>query len=137
MRHQTVQLTKKFELHQKRTHMAEKPNDILNDFHEVLQRCCKLEDTLLKNIGLLNCIKNNELTATKDLEKSQEKLQILTQKTNDVEQEMCNCKGMVLQRGEDLKALEERCSKTVNVYEKNKEKFQQLLEEIEREKTTN
>lgn len=114
--------------------MAEKPNDILKDFHEILQRCCKLEDTLLKNVGLLNCIKNNEGNATKELEKSQEKLQDLTQKTDALESDMNKLKAKALSEWEGLHELEERCSKTVEIYEKSREKFQQLLQEIEQEK---
>lgn len=116
--------------------MAEKSNDILKGFHEVLQRCCKLEDTLLKNVELLNCIKNNEASETKEVEKSQEKLQDLTQKTDALESEVNKLKAKDLSEWEGLNALEERCSKTVEIYEKSKEKFQQLLQEIEQEKET-
>ena len=114
---------------------VEKPNDILKEFHEILQRCCKLEDTLLRNVGMLNCIKNNEGNASKDLEQNQEKLRVLTQKTDALESEMNKLTAKNFSsEGIDLEGLERRCSKTVEIYEKNKEKFQQLLQEIEQDK---
>lgn len=114
---------------------VEKPNDILKDFHEILQRCCQLEDTLLKNVGLLNCIKNNEASSSKDLEKSQAKLQVLTQKTDALESDMNKLTAKDFQSKEiDLQKLEKRCEKTVEIYEKSKETFRQLLQEIEQEK---
>ena len=120
--------------------MAEKPvqktHDVLKEFHEILQRCCKLEDTLLNNVGLLNCIKNGEADASKDLEKSQQKLQALRQKTEALESKM-NGVGLAkdfLSGGIDLQGLEKRCENTVQIYEKKKKKFEQLLKEIEMEK---
>ena len=120
--------------------MAEKPvqktHDVLKEFHEILQRCCKLEDTLLNNVGLLNCIKNGEADSSKDLEKSQQKLQALRQKTEALESKM-NDVGLAenfLSGGIDLQGLEKGCENTVQIYEKNKKKFEQLLKEIEMEK---
>lgn len=119
--------------------MAEKPGqktqDVLKEFHEILQRCCKLEDTLLNNVGLLNCIKNGEADASKDLEKSQQKLQALRQKTEALESKMNNVTAKDFRsRRTDLQGLEKRCENTVQIYEKNKEKLGQLLKEIEKEK---
>ena len=114
---------------------VEKSNDMLKDFQEILQRCCKLEDTLLRNVGLLNCIKNNEATASKDLEKNQERLQVLKQKTEVLESEMNKSKAKDLnKKGEDLKGLEKRRAKTLEIYEKSKENFEQLMQDIEKDK---
>lgn len=116
--------------------MAEKPNDnILKDFHEILQRCCKLEDTLLRNVELLNCMKNSKASAAKDLENDKEKLLVLRRKTNALESEMKKLTTNDFVNGEsDLESLKKRCARTEKIYEKSKEKFQQLLQEIEEEK---
>ena len=119
--------------------MAEKSvpetRDVLKEFHQILKRCCKLEDTLLENVGLLNCIKNGEVDASKELEKSRENLQALRQKTDALDSKMKKLTAKdFLSKGIDLEGLEKRCTDTTKIYEQNKEKFEQLLKEIEKEK---
>ena len=109
-----------------------KPNDILQEFHEILQRCCKLEDTLIKNAGMLNCIKN-DANAFKDMEKIEVKIQDLTQKTHALESEKNRITAKDFQEGIDLEDLEKRCAKLAEVCANSKEKFQQLMEEIEQD----
>lgn len=112
---------------------VEKPDDILKEFHEILQRCCQLEDTLLKNVGLLNCIKNNEANSPKDLKQNQEQLKILTQKTDTLTSEMSKLTTKVfLCKKADLQSLEKRRAKAEEVHEKSKEKFLLLLNETEK-----
>jgi DNA repair ATPase RecN len=110
-----------------------KPNDILQEFHEILQRCCKLEDTLIKNVGMLNCIKNNDANSCKDLENIEMKMQDMRQKTDALESEQNKLTAKDLQKGTDLEDLKKRCAKSADICEKSKENFRQLMQEIEQD----
>lgn len=109
-----------------------KPEKIYHDFKEVLQRCCDLENTLLKNVHLLNCIKNKEEFAMEQLEKSEKDFETVRKSTETLKCEIDE-NDVESERLIDRKNLRQRLENTQKLYEKSKAVFQQLLQEIEPE----
>lgn len=113
--------------------MTEKHIDILKDFHELLQRCCSLEDSLLRNLGALNCVKHQENYVKEDFEESKKKLLVLKEKTCTVEKTTDAIAKKCINQARNLQELEERFSQTMEIYEKNRESIKQVVGSMKKE----
>lgn len=107
--------------------MTEKHVDILKDFHELLQRCCSLEDSLLRNLGALNCVKHQETDVKDDFGESKKKLLVLKEKTCTLEKTTDAIENKCINQARNLDELEERFSKIMAIYEKKKETLKQVI----------
>lgn len=83
----------------------------------------------MKNVNLLNDIKH-EANAKEDYEESKKKLSILSQKTGELEKTTDVIKKVAFNRAKNLQELEQRYLKSLDIYEKNKEKFKRLMDDL-------